>query len=100
MLPRPPKPKLFPYTTLFRSAALAKHTISEFHELFQQYQFSRALEIGWALVAAVDKYIVENEPWADRKSTRLNCSHPSISYAVFCLKKKIDQVRATSMTGQ
>src|SRR5690348_17486789 len=24
----------------------------------------------------------------DRKSTRLNSSHPSISYAVFCLKKK------------
>ncbi|HUK47809.1 MAG TPA: methionine--tRNA ligase subunit beta, partial [Terriglobales bacterium] len=45
-------------------AALAKHTISEFHELFQQYQFSRALELNWALIAAVDKYIVENEPWA------------------------------------
>src|SRR5881392_3795759 len=45
-------------------AALAKHTISEFHELFQQQQFSRALELAWALVAAVDKYIVENEPWA------------------------------------
>src|SRR6266487_6403289 len=27
-------------------------------------------------------------PWSDRKSTRLNSSHPSISYAVFCLKKK------------
>jgi methionyl-tRNA synthetase len=45
-------------------AALARHSISEFHELFQQFQFSRALEIAWALVAAVDKYIVENEPWA------------------------------------
>jgi methionyl-tRNA synthetase len=45
-------------------ARLAKHTISEFHELFEQYQFSRALELAWALVAAVDKYIVENEPWA------------------------------------
>jgi methionyl-tRNA synthetase len=45
-------------------AALAKHTIQEFHELFEQYQFSRALELAWALVAAVDKYIVENEPWA------------------------------------
>src|SRR5213082_3228384 len=44
-------------------AALAKHTISEFSELFQQQQFSRALELAWALVAAVDKYIVENEPW-------------------------------------
>jgi methionyl-tRNA synthetase len=45
-------------------AALAKHTINEFHELFQQFQFSRGLELAWALVAAVDKYIVENEPWA------------------------------------
>jgi methionyl-tRNA synthetase len=45
-------------------AALAKHTIKEFNELFQQFQFSRALELAWALVAAVDKYIVENEPWA------------------------------------
>ena len=45
-------------------ATLAKHTITEFHELFEQQQFSRALELAWALVAAVDKYIVENEPWA------------------------------------
>jgi methionyl-tRNA synthetase len=45
-------------------ATLAKHTIQEFHELFERFQFSRALELAWALVAAVDKYIVENEPWA------------------------------------
>jgi methionyl-tRNA synthetase len=45
-------------------ATLAGHTINEFHELFQQQHFSRALELAWALVAAVDKYIVENEPWA------------------------------------
>ena len=32
--------------------------------LFDQCQFSRALEVAWSLVAAVDKYIVENEPWA------------------------------------
>ena len=32
--------------------------------LFDQYQFSRALEMAWSLVAAVDKYIVENQPWA------------------------------------
>src|SRR5258708_14154626 len=31
---------------------------------------------------------VLNEPWSDRKSTRLNSSHQIISYAVFCLKKK------------
>src|SRR5258707_11711515 len=32
----------------------------------------------------------------DRKSTRLNSSHANISYAVFCLKKKIIQVTATT----
>ena len=32
--------------------------------LFDQYQFSRALEVAWSLVGAVDKYIVENQPWA------------------------------------
>jgi methionyl-tRNA synthetase len=42
----------------------AKKTIAEFGVLFDQYQFSRALELAWGLVAAVDKYIVENEPWA------------------------------------
>src|SRR5438876_6796436 len=34
----------------------------------------------------------------DRKSTRLNSSHPSISYAVFCLKKKIPRLRAVVIT--
>jgi methionyl-tRNA synthetase len=42
----------------------ARKTIAEFGALFDQYQFSRALEMAWALVAVVDKYIVENEPWA------------------------------------
>ena len=42
----------------------AKNVIAEFGELFDQFQFSRALESAWGLVAAVDKYIVENEPWA------------------------------------
>jgi len=45
-------------------AATALKTISEFGTLFDQFQFSRALETAWGLVAAVDKYIVENEPWA------------------------------------
>jgi methionyl-tRNA synthetase len=45
-------------------AKLAERTIAEFHTLFAQYQFSRALETAWSLVAAVDKYIVENEPWS------------------------------------
>ena len=42
---------------------LAQKTISDFHALFESFQFSRALESAWGLVAAVDKYIVENEPW-------------------------------------
>jgi methionyl-tRNA synthetase len=45
-------------------AGTAKKTIAEFGSLFDQYQFSRALELAWGLVAAVDKYIVENEPWS------------------------------------
>ncbi len=45
-------------------ADAARQTIAEFHALFEQRQFSRALEVAWSLVAAVDKYIVENQPWA------------------------------------
>ena len=45
-------------------AETARKTIREFGVLFDQFQFSRALECAWALVATVDKYIVENEPWA------------------------------------
>ncbi len=45
-------------------AETAGRTIREFGDLFDQFQFSRALETAWGLVAAVDKYIVENEPWA------------------------------------
>ena len=43
---------------------LAEQTIADFHAQFEQFQFSRALETAWSLVAAVNKYIVENEPWA------------------------------------
>jgi len=45
-------------------AKSAQTVITECRTLFDQYQFSRALEVAWGLVAAVDKYIVENEPWA------------------------------------
>jgi methionyl-tRNA synthetase len=45
-------------------AERAKKTIVEFNAYFDQMQFSKALEAAWGLVAAVDKYIVENEPWA------------------------------------
>ncbi|MCU1296548.1 MAG: methionyl-tRNA synthetase [Acidobacteriaceae bacterium] len=45
-------------------AETARRVIAEYNSLSDQYQFSRALETAWSLVAAVDKYIVENEPWA------------------------------------
>src|SRR5689334_5578820 len=46
--------------------------------------------IGLALAAAVKGYKCIFVMTEDRKSTRLNSSHSSISYAVFCLKKKTD----------
>ena len=45
-------------------AETARKVIAEFNAQFEQYQFSKALEAAWGLVSAVDKYIVENEPWA------------------------------------
>src|SRR5438876_1798360 len=86
MVRRPPRSTLFPYTTLFRSLLLA---------------------FGAGAAALIDDRFADgnsqNQDLAnnslrlfngrantvrDRKSTRLNSSHPSISYAVFCLKKK------------
>src|SRR5438067_9214259 len=65
---RPPCSTLFPYTTLFRSVCSPNVTEINTAEVFLT-----------SSDAAADR---------DRKSTRLNSSHVSISYAVFCLKKK------------
>src|SRR5438477_4920322 len=82
MIRRPPRSTLFPYTTLFRSAE-------------QVGDDEAALGHGESPVcrkhqAAVLGVGPRSRPSgrADRKSTRLNSSHMSISYAVFCLKKK------------
>src|SRR5438309_3892667 len=77
---RQPRSSLFPYTTLFRSAHVAP---------------VRAARRGARDLAP--RQPVQRE--ADRKSTRLNSSHSSISYAVFCLKKKISKVRPTQSTN-
>ena len=45
-------------------ADAARKAIAGYGTLFDQFQFSRALETAWTLVGAVDKYIVENEPWS------------------------------------
>src|SRR5207248_5509218 len=63
MIRRPPRSTLFPYTTLFRSV----------------------LAWPWACYRVQSRF---RPPHPDRKSTRLNSSHRTISYAVFCLKKK------------
>src|SRR2546430_13441887 len=67
MIRRPPRSTLFPYTTLFRSHAVAptRDLPHELHVVLDEHDAAR-----------------------DRKSTRLNSSHSQISYAVFCLKKK------------
>ena len=45
-------------------ANVANDVIAQFNEQFDNFAFSRALETAWSLVAAADKYIVENQPWA------------------------------------
>src|SRR5689334_23829626 len=67
MIRRPPRSTLFPYTTLFRSSRV---------------------DLGRSLVGMVVRAGAPRPDIRDRKSTRLNSSHSSISYAVFCLKKK------------
>jgi methionyl-tRNA synthetase len=60
----------YPSATLAYTAAegaiseLAAQTIADYGRLFDSYQFSRALEAVWSLLSAVDKYIVETQPWA------------------------------------
>src|SRR5438067_10630219 len=76
MIRRPPRSTLFPYTTLFRSRV---------EPAPQLHRHPRRLRPG-----KPDAGKVPGGARADRKSTRLNSSHVSISYAVFCLKKKKD----------
>src|SRR2546427_6905888 len=100
MIRRPPRSTLFPYTTLFRSAAAP----IEITEPERPYVGRGGLK----LAAGLDAFSINPEGLvaldvgastggftdcllqrgADRKSTRLNSSHSQISYAVFCLKKK------------
>src|SRR5690348_17810746 len=86
MIPRPPRSTLFPYTTLFRSrveALLIPADAGNDIVVGRACGHTGVGETGCS--AAADRGI---GTVGDRKSTRLNSSHPSISYAVFCLKKK------------
>src|SRR5690348_17441432 len=99
MTRRPPSSPLFPYTTLFRSEGY-------FHWSFiDNFEWAEGYKQRFGLVhcdyATGKRTPKDSAAWyaevirtngaalrGDRKSTRLNSSHPSISYAVFCLKKK------------
>src|SRR5689334_24659653 len=80
MIRRPPRSTLFPYTTLFRS--FGQHSDNFRMRVLRHH--SNELD-----AIAIGHPVFWLDRFADRKSTRLNSSHSSISYAVFCLKKKI-----------
>src|SRR5947209_16196781 len=90
---RPPTPTLFPYTTLFRSLERLRPLLDRPGQ--EEGDVTSLLPlVGWAhLEAGQDNAAAETIALtlrrSDRKSTRLNSSHANISYAVFCLKKKI-----------
>src|SRR5437667_12901807 len=76
---RPPRSTLFPYTTLFRSRRPSRPDGAG--RSSPSGTFGRGSRRARC-------------PSSDRKSTRLNSSHITNSYAVFCLKKKNDDVRS------
>src|SRR3712207_7325115 len=99
MIRRPPRSTLFPYTTLFRSAPPAGGHLLARDEQARDHHAS-AVGRGEGAAApharrhALRRGLVEVGPpdgrdRRDRKSTRLNSSHANISYAVFCLQKKM-----------
>src|SRR2546427_3943568 len=95
MIRRPPRSTLFPYTTLFRSAAprrcdaLSSATRRSSRSRVAREEWSAQLEVAPPALQKID-----------RKSTRLNSSHSQISYAVFCLKKKKENDTQTTHSRQ
>src|SRR5690348_17573687 len=91
MIRRPPRSTLFPYTTLFRSQS---EEVAQF-AIFVAFLFApQEFKVSGEIVTYCRSVQV------DRKSTRLNSSHPSISYAVFCLKKKKKIINKLSKLSQ
>src|SRR5207249_8255207 len=89
----PPPPTLFPSTTLFRSPVREGRVVREaWLPLVRQLRprGERGVVMREGLVRAGRRDLGADGAEIDRKSTRLNSSHVSISYAVFCLQKKRD----------
>src|SRR5699024_12862093 len=88
---RPPRrPTLFPYTTLFRSVCDVLTSLPQTERRSTANETVAAVSsempaVNFELLLVL---VCMTSWWGDRKSTRLNSSHVSISYAVFCLKKK------------
>src|SRR5256885_6264457 len=82
MIRRPPRSTLFPYTTLFRSVIPLSRYIED--------GMMTAAQAGLLVRAGRERknILIAGGTSTDRKSTRLNSSHPVISYAGFCLKNK------------
>src|SRR5690349_23020327 len=96
MIRRPPISTLFPYTTLFRSVDAGKEKSEWFcPDAENSYVSATKSQLSIAYARKDDRlfYVCSGTSAVvspkDRKSTRLNSSHVEISYAVFCLKKKI-----------
>src|SRR5690348_17963744 len=93
MLRRPPSSTLFPYTTLFRSLERGPAQEGRAQQPPRAVEADDPGDLAAGLAVGRRHLHLAHELGAegavlDRKSTRLNSSHPSISYAVFCLKKK------------
>src|SRR5690242_20881184 len=93
MTRRPPRSTLFPYTTLFRSGAEALESRVPDHVTQAGSEHTGGQRQG---PADGIHFQARHGEQGDRKSTRLNSSHMSISYAVFCLKKKKNKTKKTS----
>src|SRR5256885_7069400 len=96
MIRRPPRSTLFPYTTLFRSdgageVVMGAAVVRLALQATSAGGFGQGKIAGAGLPAGLEVGLAQQQPGVDRKSTRLNSSHLVISYAVFCLKKKIQQ---------
>src|SRR3712207_8902255 len=102
MIRRPPRSTLFPYTTLFRSLAQRDRELQD-HQHLSAHRDLRPVEHRQQAVRRRRHDHPEAGLGEGRheigKSTRLNTSHANISYAVFCLKKKINVPTATTIVA-
>src|SRR5437868_10060016 len=89
MIRPPPSSTLFPYTTLFRSERIGVSGLELGERAVLEHDPRQRVTAGELFQHVLGGRRLSGR--GDRKSTRLNSSHVSISYAVFCLKKKTEE---------